>query len=551
MKDISVLKWIYRNSGKRGAGIVALILLNAWSAVCVTMFALLSNTVIDCAQNGDGEALLKNAGALLLLILLQMLARVLSSFIETVSQGKAEISLKTKIFSNVLCGEYSVAAERHSGDIMTRLTADVTVVGDTAVSILPAAVSYIVRIISAAAALLALDKSFALIFIGCGILIVFAAALFRKPLKSFHRRVQEKDSAVRSFMQEMVENLFAVKVFGIEKKIIDRSLDLQKDLYREKLRRRSFSIAATMGFSVAFAAGFLAAVSYGSYGILMGTMSFGTVAALIQLVNQLQSPAAGITGIIPTYFAMTASAQRLMETVPEGECVAHGDEEIKYGDFNSIKFDGVTFGYGGETVLKNASFTIKKGEFVGVKGQSGIGKTTVFKLLAGLYRPESGKITVDTLGGERTPECIHGLISIVPQGNMLFSGTVRENVTLLRPDADDNEVKRALTLACAEFVYGLDNGLDTVLGEGGSGISEGQAQRIAIARALLSHGKILLMDESTSALDNGTQKALLENIKSIRELTVIFITHREAVIDKCDRVITLIRGEASESVKNN
>ena len=550
MKDISILKWIYKSCGKRRAEIAALIMLNAWSAVCVTMFALLSKTVIDCAQNGDGEALLKNAAILLLLIVSQMLARVLSSFIETVSQGKAEMSLKTKIFSNVLCGEYSLAAERHSGDIMTRLTADVTVVGDSAVSILPAAVSYIVRIISAATALLSLDKSFALIFMGCGVLIVFAAAMFRKPLKSFHRRVQEKDSAVRSFMQEMVENLFAVKVFGIEKKIIERSSVLQKELYREKLRRRRFSIAATMGFSAAFAAGFLAAVSYGSYGILMGTMSFGTVAALIQLVNQLQSPTAGITGIIPAFFAMTASAQRLMETVPEGELEIHGGEEIKYEDLNSIKFDGVTFGYGGETVLKNASFTVKKGEFVGVKGQSGIGKTTVFKLLAGLYRPESGKITVDTTDGERSPKDIDGLISIVPQGNMLFSGTVRENVTLLKSDADDTEIKRALTLACAEFVYELDNGLDTLLGEGGLGISEGQAQRLAIARALLGHGKILLMDEATSALDTDTEQKLLENIVNLAELTVIFITHREAVIGKCDRIILLSEGEASESVKN-
>lgn len=551
MKDISVLKWIYRSCGKRRAEIAVLVLLNVWSAVCVTMFALLSKTVIDCAQNGNSEALLKNAVVLLLLILSQMIVRVLSSFIETVSQGKAEISLKTKIFSNVLCGEYSVAAERHSGDIMTRLTADVTVVADNAVSILPLAVSYIVRIIGAAAALLTLDKNFALIFMGCGILIVFAAALFRKPLKKFHRRVQEKDSAVRSFMQEMVENLFAVKVFGIENKIIAHSSDLQKNLYREKLHRRRFSIVATIGFSVAFAVGFLAAVSYGSYGILTGTMSFGTVAALIQLVNQLQSPTAGITGIIPTFFAMTASAQRLIETVPETEPETYSGEEIKYEDFNLIKFDGVTFGYGEETVLKNASFTVKKGEFVGVKGQSGIGKTTVFKLLAGLYRPDDGKITVDTQGGERPPEDIHGLISIVPQGNMLFSGTVRENVTLLKPDADDNEVKRALTLACAEFVYELDNGLDTVLGEGGSGISEGQAQRIAIARALLSHGKILLMDESTSALDTQTEQLFLKNIKNLRELTVIFITHREAVINECDRVITLSEGEASESVKIN
>lgn len=547
MKRSSVLKWIYINCGKRWGETAALIVLNAWSAVCVTLFALLSKLVIDCAQKGSRDELIKYTALLLVLIISQMLARVVSAVIEAVSQGKAEKALKTYVFSSALYGNYGAVTERHSGDIMTRLTADVSVVSDNYVHILPSAVSYSVRILSAAAALLALDKYFAAVFICCGIAVVLLAALFRKPLKALHLRVQERDSSVRSFMQEMIENLFAVKVFSIEDKIIRRSEKLQNNLYRERVKKKTFSVGASIGFSVAFAAGFLAAVAYGADGILKGTMTFGTVAAIIQLVNQLQSPAAGLTGIMPSFFAMTASAQRLIETA-EGEKEEICDTtSLSYDDFIRITAKDVTFGYAQDSVIENASFTVEKGEFIGIKGPSGAGKSTVFKLITGLYEPEKGVVTVETSKGEVECKKARSLFSAVPQGNMLFSGTVKENLLLLSPDADEKELEKAISDACAEFVYELDGGLDFELGEGGSGISEGQAQRIAVARALLGKGKILLMDESTGALDGETEKRLIENLHSRKDITVLFITHRDTVLEKCGRIITVSNGRISEN----
>lgn len=547
MKDSTVLKWIYNNCGKRIAEGVALTVLNAWSAVCITLFAMLSKTVMDYAQSGNADEMFKNALFLLLLIVSQIVARICASFIEAISQGRAEIKLKTSVFRNIIYGEYANVSERHSGDLMSRLTTDVVYVSDNYVRIFPTLVGYVVRIASAAVALLALDRRFAVVFIICGIVVVVIAAVFRKTLKNLHLKVQKRDSRVRSFMQEMLENLFAVKVFGIEEKIINRSYKQQKKFYREKVRKKSFSILATISFSLAFAAGFLAAVSYGSYGILKGTMTFGTVIAIVQLVNQLQSPVVGVTSVLPSFYGMLASAQRLMEVSEISKDNAECDTSITYDNFVRIKAENVTFGYSGENVISKADFSVEKGEFIGIKGPSGAGKSTIFKLITGLYETNDGSIYVETDKGIQFCRATRHLFSVVPQGNMLFSGTVRENITLLCPDATDDEVKKAITDACAEFVYDLENGLDFVLTEDGGGISEGQAQRLAIVRALLGSGKILLMDESTSALDDESERRLLRNLKNRNDLTILFITHRQSVLDCCDREIQVSDGKIAES----
>ncbi len=546
MKDRSVFKWIYTNCGGRIKEGVVLVALNAWSAVCVTIFALLSRKVMDSAQVGDKEALIRHSVYLLFLIVSQIIARVVASLVEAISQGKSEIALRTSVFSRILQGEYAEYVERHSGDMMTRLVADVQIVSDNYVHIFPAMIAYVVRIVSGAIALYQLDKNFAAIFILCGMLIVVVAVLSRKHLKRLHNRVQEKDSKVRSFMQEMLENLFAIKVFGIEDAIIKSSVKQQRKFYREKVKKKGFSIIAGIGFSLAFAAGFLAAVAYGSYGVLNGTMTFGAVVAIVQLVNQLQSPIVGVTGVLPSFFAMTTSAQRLMEIHPiQNERVE--DIEIEYKDFIRVKVRDAVFGYGDEKVISDASFTVNKGEFIGIKGPSGSGKSTVLKLITGLYPVDEGRVVIETKDAEYDCKHTRKLFSFVPQGNMLFSGTIRENLTILRPQATDDEIREALSVASAEFAYNLDGGLDFVLGESGLGISEGQAQRIAIARALLGGNGILLMDESTSALDAQTEENVINNLKQITDLTVLIITHREAVLEKCDRLITVANGRIEEN----
>lgn len=543
MKDFAAVKWIRKSCGNRDAEGVALVLLNALIGVCTTAFAVISKLVIDSAQNEDIEALKHNVLILLAAILIQITARIASSLLETVSQGKSEICLKTKVFSKILNGNFAKINEYHSGELMTRLTADVSVVSENAVHIVPTAVLNIVRALSAAIALLSMDRRFALVFIACGIALSLATLILRGSIKKLHKNVQEKDGMLRSFMQESIENLFAVKVFRIEHKMIDRSKKNQQALFKAKVQRKSISIVSQIAFSCAFAAGFLAAVAYGANGVIKGTMTFGTVMSIVLLVNQLQTPISGITGIIPSFFTMVASATRLME-ITESQENKEDIEEVSYSEFEGIKAHNLTFSYDGEPVIENANISIEKGDFVGISGRSGAGKTTLFKLFTGLYEPNSGEISVTINGQKRSAKVLRQLISLVPQDNMLFSGTIRENITLLNKKATDEEIENALKFSCAdEFVSSLSLGLETTLGEDGSGISQGQAQRLAIARAILSGKKVLLMDEATASLDTETEKRFIENLKNNKELTILFITHREEVISACDKVIEISGGE--------
>ncbi len=546
MSDIPVLKWIFKNCGKRGKEIVTLVLLNALNAGSATLFAMTSKTVMDCAQNGNREELYKNCGLLLILILAQLFTRISSSLIHAVSQGKAEISLKSTVFSRLVYGKYAESTEKHSGDLMTRLTSDVTMVSEQYVHLLPRVVSTLVRLITAVIALYSIDKRFFGVFFICAIIVPLVAAVTRKYIKKIHRRLCEKEATVRSFMQEMIENLFAVKVFGIEDKILGISLKQQKSLYREKVKRVAVSVLTRNMFSFAFSLAYLIAVIYGSYGVLNGTITFGSVVAIIQLVSQLRAPTTGITSVSTAFYGMTTSAQRLME-VSGTENEKKEYPEMNYDEFIKIRVENATFGYRDETVINNANFTINKGEFIGIKGPSGAGKSTLFKLITGLYPLDSGSAVVETTKGDMDCKYTKRMFSFVPQDNMLFSGTVRENITILNPQATDEEIRKALENSAAEFAYDLDGGLDFVLGESGAGISQGQAQRLAIARALLGKGKVLLMDEATSALDSETEKTVMKKLKENDDITVVFITHREMVLEDCDRTITVANGSVSEN----
>lgn len=551
MKDIIAVKWIRQSTGNRDAEGVVLVLLNALIGLCVTLFAIISKYAIDCAQSGNFALLKKYVLILFAAIIMQILTRIICSFLEAVSQGRAEICLKTKVFSSIMSGNYANMSHYHSGELMTRLTTDISVVSEASVHIVPATVLNIVKIVSSAITLLVLDRNFAVVFIVCGIAVFAAALILRNPIQKIHRAVLEKDGILRSFMQETVENLFAVKVFGIENKMVRRSEKKQKELYFAKLKRVGVSVVSHLGFSCAFGFGFLAAVAYGANGILKGTMTFGTVTSMILLVNQLQSPISGITNVIPTFFSMVVSASRLAE-ITEDKTEDEKIENIKYEDFESIEVNSLSFDYDGESVIENADFIIEKGDFVGIRGRSGAGKTTLFKLLTGLYEPVSGSVSVKTANGIKQAGALRSLISFVPQDNMLFSGTLRENITLLNHRATEEEIEKALKISCAdEFVKSFPSGLETVLSEDGGGISQGQAQRLAIARALLSGRKLLLMDEATASLDAETEHRFIENLKELNGVTVLFITHRTEVLNNCNKIIQISGGEIDIKCKKN
>ena len=294
---------------------------------------------------------------------------------------------------------------------------------------------------------------------------------------------------------------------------------------------------------MAFRVFYVVAMIIGVFAIFRGETDYGTLAAMLQLIGQIQMPVVALSGIAPRYFSMLASAERLiaLEQFPKARRAEQGGKEL-YDRLRAIVFDKVDFSYGREPVLKNVSLRVEKGQFAVIRGSSGIGKSTLLKLLLGVYRPVDGNVYFETESGEKVRD-VSGIFAYVPQGNMLFSGTVRENLLFLSENATNEELSAALRTAAADFVDTLPDGLETVIGENGFGLSEGQVQRLAIARAVLTGAPILLLDEATSALDAATEKRVLQNLRDLGGKTVFFITHKSAAVEIADAIVTIKNGE--------
>lgn len=553
MKQDSARKWIWQFAKAELPKMVLLIFGNALSSVCAVSLALFAKQIIDAAQFGDREQLWRSAAALLCVVVLQLFLRVLNNSLAVRVSGRLEMRCKRELFSAILKKDYSAVTAHHSGDLMTRLTADVTVVCDSVTTLLPSAVSMITRLLFAFVVIVSLDARFALLLAVVGVTLFLAARLFRGKIKKLHKHMQETDGRLRAFLQESIESLLAVQVFGVQEKVTQQADARQAENYDAKLQKNRWSIFANTGFSAAFSFGFLLTLVWCGARLLAGSITFGTLTALLQLVNQVQVPLSGLSGLFPTYYAMLASAERIMEieALPDDLPANHTDAAVSTDAFESIRFDSVSFAYGKNRVLKQADFTIRKHDFVVISGISGIGKSTLFKLLLGVLTPDRGTIEI-AAGGKRyiADKSTRPLFAYVPQGNMLFSGTVRDNLCLIKTDATDDEIEKALRVSCADgFVHALPLGLDTVLGEGGRGLSEGQIQRLAVARAVLTDAPVLLLDEATSALDEDTERQLLENIRAMRNKTCIIISHKKAAFAICERELMIVNGNVSVKEK--
>ena len=349
-----------------------------------------------------------------------------------------------------------------------------------------------------------------------------------------------------------MSNLLVVKAFSVEDKIQEQTDKLQEDNFIAKIKRRNFSIYANTGLNTVFSVGTVFAVAFGAWRILTGGMTYGDVTAMIQLVNQVQSPFASLPGIMPQYFSMIASAERLMEidSIKEenhiNECPI--DVDKTYKELSEISFKNISFKYDRDVIFDNTSLTVKKGDFVAITGISGIGKSTLLKLLLGVFNAQNGCITLKTTDGEiAVDKNTRRLFSYVPQGNMVVSGTIRENLTFINDDVTEDEIAQAVEVSCAkQFIDELPRGLETVIGEKGLGLSEGQIQRLAIARSLLSKAPILLLDEATSALDEKTEKQFLTNLRQLENMTCIIVSHKKAAIEICNKNIRIKNGKIIE-----
>ena len=560
MAGNKTLRWLFRVPGRKKLNILALTLIHAVHGGFGVVFALFLRQIVDAATTRDRDGFWRFLGLLIGLILVQLALQALIRWLTERSKAELENVFAGRLTNTLMHKDYLQVSAVHSGEWMNRLTADAKTVADAYVDILPGLAGMVVKLISALVMVIVLEPRFAAILIPSGLVLVLTTGLFRKKMKTLHRLVRESDGRLRVFLQERIGGMLMIRSFAAEARTSEAAQNKMDDFKNARMRRTRFSNWCNTGFGLLMYGMYLLGVGWCGYGILMGTVSFGTLTAITQLISQIQAPFASISGYLPRYYAMLASAERLMEAENFRDAAAElktvGEAGAFYdGRLESIGLDRASFAYypavespGRLTkaempiVLNNLSLELRKGEYVAFTGQSGCGKSTVLKLLMCVFQPDSGTRYYSDRTGRREPltDCWRRLFAYVPQGNQLMQGTVREIVSFAAPEKAEDTVKiaSALRLACADdFVAALEQGIDTQLGERGAGLSEGQTQRLAIARAVFSDSPILLMDEATSALDADTERRLLRNLRTMTDRTVVIVTHRPAALEICDRVL--------------
>ena len=543
---MSTIKWIGQVLKGRKWLIALLCVLQSALAISGIAFALVMRRAIDNAVFGNADEFYCALSVLIILVLMQIGLRALNRFVEDDTKAVIDNRLRQKLFQGVLKSKYSDVKGYHSGELMNRLTSDVTVITDGAVTLLPSIISMFVRIVGILIVMQTIEPWFVCVFLIGGCLVAMLSVVPRKFQKRLHKQVQEADGEVRSFLQESIESLLVIRAFGCEDKI-EAENEHKMKMHRKTRRVRS-NVYNVFGSGLRFLmqCGYIFGFVWCGIGILDGRVTYGTLTAVLQLVGQIQTPFANMGSTFPKYASMLASAERLMEITEnvsaQNEWVMKETRENVYEKLEHISFEHVSFSYDYDRpVLEDESFIVKKGEFVALIGSSGIGKSTIMKLLLSVYQPNDGQIKVQLKGKNvELQELPKGMFAYVPQGNYLMSGSIWQVVGFAEPTEviDRKKVEEACKVACAhEFIAELPNGYDTILGERGDGLSEGQMQRIAVARAVYSGCPILLLDEATSALDADTERRMISALKEMSDYTVFLVTHRKEVWELCDRVL--------------
>lgn len=566
----STVRWLASVAGREKLNIAFLTLLYGAGGVIGVAYALLLRNVVDSAVAHDAAGFWRWLLAVTLLIAVQLAVNALVRWQAELTRSGLENRFKARLTDALLHRDFLQVSAIHSAEWLNRLTSDTVVVANNFEDIIPGLVGMAVRLVSAAAMILVLEPKFALILFPGGALMVFFTWLFRRVLKRLHKGIQESDGRLRVFLQERIGSMLVIRSYAAEVQTAAKAGEKMAEHKAARMRRNRFSNFCNIGFGAAMWGMYLLGVGWCGYGILMGTVTFGTLTAMMQLISQVQAPFAGISGYLPKYYAMLASAERLMEVESfeaetEPALPVEGTRGFYHSGLSAFGLRDVSFAYypvvdhAGELskenmplALEHLSLEIRKGEYVAFTGPSGCGKSTALKLLMCVFRPDEGvRYYVDETGDEAALTAAHRrLFAYVPQGNVLMNGTIREVVSFAEPEAagDDARLWRALEVVCADgFVRELEQGVETLLGEHGAGLSEGQMQRLAIARAVFSDAPVLLLDEATSSLDGETERRLLENLRSMTDKTVVIVTHRPAALSICDRVLQFTENGVTEA----
>ena len=604
-QDKVTYAWLFAQSKAQHGRIVALSVLCTVQAAVLVSFALACRAVIDQAVAGNIDGLLASAAVLAGVIIAQLVLRLAINSTQERIRARFALELRKSMLDSIFAARFGNILRFHSGELSNRMFSDVQVVSNGVATIIPSFVSMLMQLVFAIAVLALISPPMVALFAAAALLSFVLARTLRGRLKALHKTVQEKEGAVRVFLQEALEHQLVIRSFVAQPATSARADTLQEDHFTAQMRRRGYSIVANASFSFFFNALYAVALTWCAFELLHGAMSYGTLMAVLQLVARIQAPVSSLSGMLPQLYQTLASAERLMEVaeLPHSEgCLPVTAEEF-YQRLSGVRMRDLAFSYddgeaegvaacaeqekakgastpiggareeggvasaggmeapsGEEPVsLTCADVFVPKGSFVVVEGPSGSGKSTLFKLLLGAYDADgfayelavgaatSAAAAPDAPAGAVAtgapladapasafvvPACAAsevppGVFAYVPQDNFLFAGSIRENVAFAAPDATDDQVKRACEVACAwDFVEELPLGFDTMIGEHGQGLSQGQLQRLAIARAVCSGAPIMVLDEVTSALDDATEAAVLANIASLPGKTIFVAAHR-------------------------
>ena len=545
---------------------LAYILLGIIRTLLSLTFVWVCKELVDIATGESQEPLGQWTAFMIACIVLQICCRIASSYCEQYGRINIQNNLRARLFYSLISSRWSGRERFGTGDAVNRLEEDIRVVSELVSSHIPAVVVTFAQLAAASTFLLFISPNLLWALVGLMIAGIIASRLSFRKLRSLSTAIRTKDGEIQQHIQEHLQNrVVALTIIGIER-VMATLNTLHNALRYNTIKRLNFHSLNSALLSVSFMGGYAAAFLWGVYGIKSGAVTFGMMTAFLQLVSQIQMPLSELARKIPAFIHALSSIERLaeLENLDPEENAPLCRLEAPAG----ILFKDVTFSYpdSHSGVLFNSfSHNFLPGTMTVVAGATGIGKSTLVRLMLGLLKPQSGSILIygsssnlqsasnlhdaanlhntanqqSTANSHCASKATRCNFKYVPQGNTLLSGTILDNLLMADPKADRERIDAALHIAAADFVHSLPEGLQTICGESGSGLSEGQCQRIAIARALLQSGSVLLMDESTSSLDPATESLVLQNLRILSNHTIIFISHREAVMKSADSLLEL------------
>ena len=541
MRTKDCIKWLWRASeGVRGK-VVLCSLTGGLHVAASLAFVWICKKLIDAATSGNGENAPLYIGVMIACMLMQILLSAVEQRILNLSDILLKNKLRYRLFNSLMESRWNGKETFHTGDTLNRVMEDVRVVSESITKSTPAVMTAGIQFIAAFLFLFILEPGLAWAIPGIMLAMLIVSRAYVRRMRKLTKDIRTTESSMQSLMQESLQHRLVIHTLERTPYISGNLAEYQEDLREQVMDKTGYSIFTRCFIQLGFSAGYASAFLWGVFGIMNGTATFGMMTAFLQLVGQIQRPIMNLSRQLPPLINSITSAERLEEI--ERQPLEESGEPQNLGRNVGIRFSNVDYTYpdSNRKILDSCNHDFKPGSTTALIGVTGAGKSTMMRLMLALLEPDMGEVVIynENASVKVSPQTRCNIV-YVPQGNTLMSGTIRENLLLGDPSATDVQLKEVLYLAAADFVSSLPDGLDTLCGERGSGLSEGQAQRIAIARALLRKGGVLLLDEPTSALDTQTEETLIQRLTShLAGRTMIIVTHRDATAALCQNVLKI------------